>query len=845
VTHRLDPASVPADGNDGLITIADASGMTDGSTTIAYTGLEPVLDAMPAVDRVFTFTAGAESVTLSTPGDGSLANKIDSTLSEATSFNNPAGSLTVNLTNDSDTLDVQSLNVPLPGIALTINGDGGDTVNFTTGTTNIGAGNANVGTTVGQPIQTINFNGGTLQTSGDVFLTAAGAIQTSDATLDVMADDLVANAGTGIDLDTTVATIVAAVSGDGAIQIDETDGVTLTSVTTANGPITVNAGGQITAVLVGSGGGAGDGVRLYTTAGDIVVGVITSADTASLETVSGSIVDHADDTATDITAAALITLTATADIHGPGPGDDRLDLAAGSLVDASSETAGAIRLRGVGSLGLQDVDTANGPIDVLAAGQITATDVRSLTDADANDIILRTTGGNIVVGLVSAGTAAGDVWLNTPAAIEEDGTADGTADIVGQDVELVAGTGIGDAGQFQIDAVNLAAATTTGDINLHDTAGGLTIASLNVDGIGSPTDGVSLTGGSVGDDITIRASDAVAASPLTVNAPVSNSGGGDIRLAAEGNLATDDLTVNANVTATGGNGNIWLYAGDSISLAATVTVGAAGTGAVLLSAGSDYNNGAPQDGNSGGDVSMASGAAVSSEDGNITVLAPNDVQLSIVNANSDGDAVLGDVIVTADYEGPTVGGTYSSNNVGAISDSLTGVAPNGEAPNIVGDQAALRAGSGIGSGVAGDVNDIDTAVRTLAARTESGNINIQDIGTGLTIDTFDGLSGLTITDALTTDSGDDITIVTRAGLTVAASNPITNNDGGDITLRAEGGGGYALINDIARNFADGPDSGGRRLLQHGRRLRQLDEHLVLHQDGIERRDADASGPVRL
>ena len=239
VTHRLDPAGVPADGNDGLITIADASGMTDGSTTIAYTGLEPVLDAMPAVDRVFTFTAGAESVTLSTPGDGSLANKIDSTLSEATSFNNPAGSLTVNLTNDSDTLDVQSLNVPLPGIALTINGDGGDTVNFTTGTTNIGAGNANVGTTVGQPIQTINFNGGTLQTSGDVFLTAAGAIQTSDATLDVMADDLMANAGTGIGLDTTVAAIVAAVSGDGAIQIDETDGVTF-SLTDSDGKVNGN-----------------------------------------------------------------------------------------------------------------------------------------------------------------------------------------------------------------------------------------------------------------------------------------------------------------------------------------------------------------------------------------------------------------------------------------------------------------------------------------------------------------------------------------------------------------------------------------------------------------------------
>ncbi|HPM84758.1 MAG TPA: hypothetical protein PLF81_28830, partial [Candidatus Anammoximicrobium sp.] len=601
ITHRLDPASVPADGNNGLITIADASGMSDGSTTIVYSGLEPVLDAMPAVDRVFDFTAGAETVTLSAPGDGGLANWIGSDLSEKTSFNNPSGSLTVDVipaghTAGADAVSVEGLDGAFDA-DLTITGGGDDSLTFQTAPTDIGSGDLEA------EAGSIAF-AATFSTTGNTTLTAltAAISNSTPGTADVVADDLAAGALTGIDLDTTVATIVAVVSGDGTIQIDETDDVTLTSVTTANGSITVNAGGQIAAVSVGSGGGAGDVVRLYTTAGDIVVGVITSADTASLETDSGSIVDDADDTATDITAAALITLTATANIHGPGPGDDRLDLAAGSLVDASSETAGAIRLRGAGALVLQDVDTANGPINVLAAGQITATDVQSMTDNDANDIILQATSGDILVALVSAGATAGDVWLAAAGAIEETAT-DGTADIVGQDLEMIASLGIGGLAEFQIDAVNLAATTTTGDINLHDTAGGLTIASLNVDGIGSPTDGVSLAGGSVGDDISIRASDAVAASPLTVNAPVSNTGGGEIRLAAEGNLATDDLTVNANVTATGGDGNIRLYAGDSISLAATVTVGAAGAGAVLLSAGSDYNNNAPQDGNSGGDVS--------------------------------------------------------------------------------------------------------------------------------------------------------------------------------------------------------------------------------------------------
>ncbi|NLF70123.1 MAG: hypothetical protein GX575_13875, partial [Candidatus Anammoximicrobium sp.] len=259
-----------------------------------------------------------------------------------------------------------------------------------------------------------------------------------------------------------------------------------------------------------------------------------------------------------------------------------------------------------------------------------------------------------------------------------------------------------------------------------------------------------------------------------------------------------------------GDGNIYLYAGDTIDLAAaTVVVSADASGTVLLSAGSHFNNGSPIDGNSGGDMLVTSLAAIRSEDGDITVLAPNDVQLSIVNANSDGDAVLGDVIVTADFGGPGVGAgdTYASNNVGAISDNLT----PGEGPNIVGDQAALRAGTGIGDGVAGAATDINLAVNTLAAVTGSGDINVEDVE-WLTIGAFNGLSGLTISNADgTATGGDDITVVTRGDLTVATGNPIANNDGGDVTLSAEGGGHYQLVSpavDFATALANAATAGG-------------------------------------
>ena len=100
---------------------------------------------------------------------------------------------------------------------------------------------------------------------------------------------------------------------------------------------------------------------------------------------------------------------------------------------------------------------------------------------------------------------------------------------------------------------------------------------------------------------------------------------------------------------------------------------------------------------------------------------------------------------------------------------------------------ALRAGSGIGDGFAPDNKDIDVAINTLAAVTDSGDIHVQDLAGGLTIDTFDGLSGITITDSVNNNSGNDIiTIRSSTWLTVATGHPITNDDGGNITLADEG-----------------------------------------------------------
>jgi DUF4097 and DUF4098 domain-containing protein YvlB len=88
---------------------------------------------------------------------------------------------------------------------------------------------------------------------------------------------------------------------------------------------------------------------------------------------------------------------------------------------------------------LLDVDTFNGAITISAGGTITATDVVSTNSAEANDILLTATAGDITVGIVTAGTTAADVLLSAATgSIEESATTDANADIVGQSIELIA-----------------------------------------------------------------------------------------------------------------------------------------------------------------------------------------------------------------------------------------------------------------------------------------------------------------------------------------------------------------------------------------------------------------------
>jgi fibronectin-binding autotransporter adhesin len=471
----------------------------------------------------------------------------------------------------------------------------------------------------------------------------------------------------------------------------------------------------------------------------------TSVDDLSVDTSAGS--NHGSQWIIESDGLTELNLNA-----GTG-GNIALTVSAGDVV--SSDVAVDIRGNSV------TVIVSNGAFGATdtAAGNAIETTVNDLTvdtsGGNGNQYIRETDG----LAALNLNAGSGNITLQTVAGGIAD--ADGDIDIVANTLAIRSVAGIGSAATLQTDVNVLAAVNTTSgniqirnrDVNNSAPPNGLLIIGT-VDGVVGVTNGPALSGGNI--VITNY-------SPVTVNAPVIDSAGGDIIIAAEGSVITDDLTINANVTATGGNGNISLYAGDSISLASTVTVGAAGSGDILLSASTDFNDGSPQNGYNGGAGDASTAGRVVMEDGSIVQSMGGDITL-----RGDGDVLLsrvvafsGDVTAIADYDGV---GTGMSDGDGAIIDNTAA-----ETENIRGQLAILRAATGIGSG-GGDA-DIETMITTLdAINTTSGDIAINEVAGGVSMTVRrawqQGASGSI---ALSTERG-NITVIQTGGFGIQVQN---------------------------------------------------------------------------
>ncbi|WP_417737823.1 beta strand repeat-containing protein [Rosistilla oblonga] len=444
-------------------------------------------------------------------------------------------------------------------------------------------------------------------------------------------------------------------------------------------------------------------------------------------------------------------------------------------------------------------DTSGGDIDgdvtFDAIAGITMHDTSTLAAGTA-DVRMSAQGDIAISRIVSAETAA---ITTTDGRIVDNRSSDEAANITATSTALRAATGIGsgtaaDDADLDLDVSNLAAVTNAGDIHLQN-AKELTVTT--VDGwsgiaIVDPLDNNALG------NITIRTAGAF---QIAAGNEIVNSDGGDITLAAEGNTVGSDLSIAAAVTASGGSGNIHLLAGDSIAVA-TAAVTATQAGAILLSSGTDFNNGSPQVGSVAGQLALTNAARVQSDAGHISLLSANsiglgsDVQVQTsgsgtIDLYSTGGAIAmdttailqstdGDIRVSA-HGDFTIGDIVASAATVSLT-SATGSILDADANDSDLDVVAqrLRFDAAVGFGELGaSSNAIETSVDVVSGRSASGGIHLVE-SDGVTVGDVDAtvyrVSATTVPTEIVDGSQSDLVTIGGNGSIVLRSLA------GDITL---------------------------------------------------------------
>jgi len=741
----------------------DVSLNTAGLATVAALVSSTTGDLQLTGGTGVTHTADGDLATTLTGTIHVTATANDVSMADGTVYGTGSGTVTVlaaeNVRLGAITTTSSALNVTATAGAIT-DITAAETANLTSSGTATLTAAAGIGTATADIDTTIETLVATNHTSGDIYVQETDNLTVSRAIQLTAGDIQIVAGGTLTVGDGNSPTPAVSTAGAGSVVLDAngaTSDLALTrGIRSVSGDITLTADRHVTATAAGdinSTGGnlsvtadanadasgdltmadgtvwnVGDGMIDLNAYGDIALGCVQTdnltATAVTIDSAVGGVLDAGDTDREIIADSGTVVITAATGIGGAaGSGADRaLETAIGTLA-ATVTGAGSIGIDELNAIILSVVCTTDGPIRIDAGNQMTALDVQSGGGAEANDVILTTTDSGILVALVSA-AGSGDVYLNAATSIEQSG-ADPAADILGEELELVATTGIGNLAQLEIRVVNLAALTARGDIHLQDTADGLTITDVNVDGQGPATRGARITGGALGDDLTIRAS-----SPLTVDSPVLDHGGGNITLTADDDALApepDDLTINATVTASGGNGTIAL-SGENIVVndsGFTPDISAAGSGtitgtaslAVTLNAGVRVQSvsGAvafvadDRAGNNGAALFMASTATIASTSGTVSLDADGNIILGTITTGNNTPAAI-------DIQ--TTGGAIVDG--GASGYYLVAAAANA--------RITLQAVTGIGSGSPGAPSDIKTNTSNLVALNSgaTGRINVEE-----------------------------------------------------------------------------------------------------------------------
>jgi hypothetical protein len=720
-------AGIDLDTDIATLTLATAGGA--GNIDINNVG-DLAVGVVTATGNDVTLTSGGAI----TDANGLAANVVAGTLSVTAQSGIDLDTTIATLTL-ADVLGIGAINISdtAGGLAVTTatTADGDITLNATGGDLTVTTVTAN-GT--GADVQLSTTTSGDVNVSlvtaaGDtVTINSAGAITDGNAgAVNIVADSLSATAQTGIDLDTTITTLtLASVLGTGNINIADTDGLIVTSATTATGGnITLDATGGDLDVTTATAGGTGDIQLTTTTSGNVNVGTVTATGDDVTITSAGTITD-ANGAAANVIAS---TLSATAQ-----SGID-LDTTIATLALANVLGAGNINIADTDGLIVTSATTFDGSINLSAIGG--TLDVTTVTAGGTGDIQLTTTtSGNVNLGAV---TAAGNTVTITSAGAITDGNG-GAVNITADNLAAT-GTSFGASGnpiETSVDSLTVNTSTGGGDQFITE-ANGLTALNLNAGAgdvnltltLGGITDADAATDITAG-DLAVVLSDATAqnfgALANTIQTSVGTmsvdtSAGGGSQFITEANGLTA-----LNLNAGGGDVNLTLTAGSLADTDAATDIVAANVSAGVLAGGASF-------GSAVNPIKIAaSGASVL-----LTALGGtgSGVHLEVAqagNVNFSDSQASGPAFRSLFTHGATTFDTrYVSDLTVRANGNISSSMAAGTSLLVPGTLTLNAVGGSIGGGIANplaiDVGTLNASATTGLSLFEAGNVTLGSIST--------------------------------------------------------------------------------------------------------------------
>jgi len=398
----------------------------------------------------------------------------------------------------------------------------------------------------------ITLTGSMLTAADQVGMTASAGEVTHTGGL-ITAGTLYGRAAEGFSAQTADAAVDIELTEAGAIVLASTTGIVLTNLSAADGSITVQAFGDITATSVVTLGTSDRNDITLTTLADLTAG--NTADLVLAAVSAGGL----GDVTLNIQGGITQTGGAVAADHLAVTVFDGLAITtAVRYLSVAAQRPGDVSItqQGTDPLTLTEVDVTDGSLTVnYQGGNVTLTDVRLSTNKDTNDISV-TAGGDILVEFLSAGvyaataeevpepeegaeagiTSLGDVTLTAGGRIYE--ASDEGVDLVADDLTLAAQTGITG---FEI-AVNelVSVSTAAGSIDLAES-----------DGFGETTEGLTVTEASAANgSVTVSSENSMDVYQVIA--------GGTVRLSS----------VNGNLTVLAPNDGAAIQADDGVALSA-------------------------------------------------------------------------------------------------------------------------------------------------------------------------------------------------------------------------------------------------------------------------------------